>query len=119
MTYQIRDRLLLDGEEFLLRSEPLNAYIWKNAIEVTRDINDVVSCCWRGYTAGWQIADGKLWLTGLRAITADNDILPRFNFKSDFPVLADWVSEEVVFYRRDELFAISCQVINGTLIKNR
>lgn len=119
MTDQMKDRLHLDGQTFLLRSEPLNSYIRTHSIKVTRDLNDTVSCCWRGYTADWQIAEGRLWLTGLRAVIKDNDILPRFNFKTAFPVLADWVSDEVVFYQRDELFAISCTVINGTLIKNR
>lgn len=64
MTAQIADVISIDGAEVMLFSEPLSAwfahaprpdFIWESTAN------------WRGYTAQWEIRQGKLLLTGLSA----------------------------------------------------
>jgi hypothetical protein len=63
-TPQAPDLILYEGEERLLYSEPLDSF-WgpgnpRPTFVPTHTAN------WRGYTASWEIVEGRLYLTGIQ-----------------------------------------------------
>lgn len=64
MTAQIADVISIDGAEAMLFSEPLSAWF---AFAPRPDFIWESTASWRGYTARWEIRQGKLFLTGLNA----------------------------------------------------
>ncbi len=73
MTAQFHERLIWNGEEYGMASEPLELYLRriKNRIEF-------VFCntaCWRGYEGTWEIIDDRLYLIDLQgeALVTDMD----------------------------------------------
>jgi hypothetical protein len=117
MTTQVSDQLIYDGKQHSIFSEPLNLchdecvrrlnYMWNN------------TACYRGYIADWEVADDRLFLTGVEAtvctkpyeesapksrycsISHSGDCLPETkNLHDIFPnsdgkVSAEWYSGEI------------------------
>ena len=63
MTAQAREKLIYNGQEYHLATEPLSPYIEKNKIKFVAPS----TACWRGYYGSWLIESDKLYLTDLTA----------------------------------------------------
>ena len=61
MTAQCRERLIYNGEEYYLATEPLAPYLVSHKIRFTAPH----TACWRGYIGSWLIEDNKLYLVDL------------------------------------------------------
>lgn len=64
MTAQIADHININGADHALYSEPLEAYFAK---QERPQFAPQSTANWRRYVAGWEIKDGKLYLTELTA----------------------------------------------------
>lgn len=69
MTAQCRERLIYNGEEYYLATEPLAPYLVSHKIRFTAPH----TACWRGYIGSWLIEDNKLYLVDLEANISDGD----------------------------------------------
>jgi hypothetical protein len=58
MTAQVADRILIDGRECALFSEPLREYLVGAKIRFTAPN----TALWRGYIARWEVSNGRLFL---------------------------------------------------------
>lgn len=67
MTAQCRERLIYNGEEYYLATEPLASYLIKHDIRFIAPH----TACWRGYIGSWLIEDNKLYLVDLNAYFGD------------------------------------------------
>src|SRR5947209_3068289 len=95
MSRQAPDRLILDGRERLLISEPLEPYLRDLHTRPDFRIDDGVNQ--RGYVATWEVkSDDTLWLTGLQTCSA-NERDPGLNllFPGAAVVPATWVSQKL------------------------
>ena len=63
MTAQAREKLIYNGQEYHLATEPLSPYLEKNKIKFVAPS----TACWRGYYGSWLIESDKLYLTDLTA----------------------------------------------------
>jgi hypothetical protein len=70
-TAQIPDELVYEGEKCMLFSEPLESY-WGPGNPRPRFVPPHTAN-WRGYRASWEIAEGMLYLTGLRGQVGNPD----------------------------------------------
>jgi hypothetical protein len=106
-TYQHGDNLIFAGETLNIPVFPFEQYREKHGWRPHLSIkpNMISSANGRGYVATWEIADGKLWLTGIEAWIQHEDgsyeraSLPAL-FPSDSPrerVLADWFTGKLVY----------------------
>jgi hypothetical protein len=69
MTAQIGERLLLDGKEHVMCTEPLAVYFPLAGIESNFQVN--CSALWRGYVGLWEIIDSRLYLVELNGTLLD------------------------------------------------
>ena len=89
MTAQIRERLILDGEEtYMVFCPPLpdgHPRIFEPSPDEVVEGDGIlgITACWRGYQGTWQIRDGRFYLVGIRG---------RFHLREGEPILADWFS---------------------------
>lgn len=71
-TAQIPDRIRIDGQDYALNTNPLTPRLaasgWKPPEEAM-----VSSANWRGYTASWEITDGKLVLRDATILVAGEE----------------------------------------------
>jgi hypothetical protein len=99
MTIQISEILIYNGEEYQLKSVPLEPYLEKHNIILGATNSD----CWRGYIGHWLIEDGYLYLTNLSANLAINNnsrwrsekVGMDYLFPGKNKVLAEWFSGEL------------------------
>jgi len=97
-TAQAPDTIVLDGEERILLTNPLEPFLEKNP-NVLPEPTVVSTGLWRGYVAAWQIADGRLFL---RSIRIPASIGGRFRdvtaevFDRERPIPAEWYSGYLV-----------------------
>ncbi len=91
MTAQIRERLILDGDETSMAfCPPLpkgHPHIYEpSPEEIVSDESDFIlgtTACWRGYQGVWEIKNGRFYLVDLRG---------RLRLRDSRPILADWFS---------------------------
>lgn len=102
---QIRDRLLLEGEEYPISTISLKESPW---LDVKRYISSVkrFSACWRGYYSKWEIRGDHLILVDLTIMWSGRS--ESLEFSEIFPdcpegVLADWYSGEIEVPQGEEL----------------
>lgn len=69
MTEQVGDRLVFEGEPYLMWRSPLQRYF--ELIGNAPPFLAYATCCWRGYCGHWTIEDGQLWLDGLEGHIAE------------------------------------------------
>ncbi|WP_077152936.1 hypothetical protein [Bacteroides bouchesdurhonensis] len=99
MTAQCRERLIYNGEEYYLATEPLASYLIKHYIRFIAPH----TACWRGYIGSWLIEDNKLYLVDLKAnisegnkkFGADKEVGLDFLFPGQTKVFANWYSEVI------------------------
>lgn len=109
-TPQMSDILIFDGEQMTLRSLPLDKYFSEvdpgSKSRLPWDQAVVMTACWRGYRATWEVSEGKLWLTQLVNCTMrrgdDPDSLSRIALEAVFGdrveqgrVLVDWIDGDL------------------------
>lgn len=97
MTQQIRDRLILDGEEHVIPPIDLTDCPWP---QVRRYISSVrkFSACWRGYYCKWELRNGLLLLVDIKIMWSGRE--EQLEYQEIFPdqpegVRADWFSGEI------------------------
>lgn len=105
MTIQIRDRILLDGEEYAIPDIPLEDSDWP---DVKRFISSVqrVSIWGRGYRSNWAIREQRLVLVDLVIMWAGRlNWLQSAELFPDHPngVPADWFSGEIAIPQGEEV----------------
>jgi hypothetical protein len=96
MTAQVADKLIYEGKQIMLFSNPLSLYLRQNKIQ----FESPHTANWRGYLATWEIKefDGveRLYLTKLHAHRTYEDIV---GVKDLFPgyktVFAHWFTGEL------------------------
>ena len=96
-TDQIRDVIVVSGQQYRLPVSPLTSYLagnpnrWPQG-EVSTTAN------WRGYVAKWAVVDGRLMLTDIR-VNPESD-RERSALKQVFPdggpIVADWFTGQLV-----------------------
>lgn len=79
--------VVIDGSEFVFFDRHLDAF-WEKAPEF--DVETTSN--WAGYTARWEIKDGKLWLTAFSAKLKGKVVEPKDLFHAELPIHATWVN---------------------------
>jgi hypothetical protein len=70
MTVQSAERLIYEGEEFYITSEPLSSYL--KSIDLPSPLVAPNTACWRGYHTSWVIENKKLFLVGWTGYILDH-----------------------------------------------
>lgn len=99
MTVQISEILIYNGEEYQLKSVPLEPYLEKHNII----FGATNSACWRGYIGHWLIEGECLYLTNLSAHLAidgnsrwaGEEVGMDYLFPGQNKVFAEWFSGEL------------------------
>ena len=86
-TDQEMEFVVIDGSEFVFLDRHLSSF-WEKAPEF--DVQ--FSSNWAGYTARWEIKDGKLWLTAFSAKLKGKVVEPKDLFHAELPIHAKWVN---------------------------
>src|SRR5690606_22127745 len=71
-TAQIPDRILIDGQDYALNTNPLTPRLVASGWLPPKEAM-VSSANWRGYTASWEIADGQLMLRDATILVAGEE----------------------------------------------
>jgi len=92
MTAQISERLIFEGQQVALLSNPLNDYFALGGINP--GFESTSTALWRGYVGAWEISNDRLYLIGLRGTLESGDDA---SLESVFPgfkdrVFAHWFS---------------------------
>ena len=98
MTAQTMEKLILNGEEVRMASDPLTPYL--DSLDEKPNFYSIHTGCWRGYVGTWEIKDEKLFFIDIDGFA---EIEPKTYGKVDinflFPnqkiVFADWFSGEI------------------------
>ncbi len=109
-TAQVPDNLTIDGKQYPLNTNPLDAYLAKLGDKAPK-FEATSTALWRGYVATWELSEGKLYLTKVE-VSRPNPAAPQKddNYADDeievdilndlFPgkarVLADWYSGALI-----------------------
>ncbi len=101
-TVQVKDQLVYKGRTYTFPFTPLE--VWRcmqpaEPVLFALEHASISSACWRGYRAFWEVADGHLYLTGIRTCDHANpylaDLEELFGEEhSEGRVLASWVTGE-------------------------
>jgi hypothetical protein len=96
-TDQIRDVIMVSGQQYRLSVSPLASYLARNTPrwpqgEVTTTAN------WRGYVAKWAVDDGRLMLTDIRVNPESDRERSALSqvFPEGGPIIADWFTGQLV-----------------------
>lgn len=89
MTAQAGEKLVYEGIEYHMASEPLYPYLQANNLSFVSPNTS----CWRGYFGSWVIKDDKLFLVGLKAyLKGYKEVELDYLFPGQTEVFADWFS---------------------------
>jgi hypothetical protein len=107
MTAQSMEKLIFNGKEVYMATEPLASYLSK--LKKKPKLIFPSSACWRGYYGTWEIKDAKLYLIELECYTAN--MVERkywqesmdFIFPNQKEVFADWFTGEIRIPQGDML----------------
>ena len=86
MTAQVSEKIIIDDEEYILLSEPLESYLKKR--ELKFDVPH--TACWRGYVGTWELQDKELYLIGFYGKVKGEEVDLNFLFPDTSFVKADW-----------------------------
>ena len=117
MTLQIAERMIYNGQEYQLHTEPLKSYLYEHPIKRPGPTHSFCTACWRGYVGHWAIEDDKLYLVEL-----DSFEIPHRNALDDlFPdqekVFAEWFSGTIHTTLDDMYMYLEFKFENGCLIE--
>ena len=105
--FQLPDRIAFDGREWEIAVFPLEQFppVASGQVSLWWSPNSTFPANRRGHVASWEIADDRLWLTGIEGCIGPfmGDFIPA-SLESLFPdrrgqsrILADWFSGTVFF----------------------
>lgn len=102
-TAQVPDRILIDGQDYALNTNPLNTWLVANERKLPEEALSS-SANWRGYIASWEIAGGQLVLRDVtirvagkeRGDTMQKSILSDLFPSAATPVVANWYSGALI-----------------------
>lgn len=100
MTAQIPDRIVIDGVESVLLATPLDGLLRRLGDRVPTFVAPHTGN-WRGYTAGWRVTDGRLFLDSVDATIRNPDstfVTVGAAVALDgaqLPMFAEWVSGQL------------------------
>jgi hypothetical protein len=127
MTAQAKERLLYQGEETWIATEPLQPFL-QNQKNIT--LMSPSSACLRGYYGEWELRDNQLYLVRLTAFVDDyREVDLSYLFPGKSRVFAQWFSGEIrvprglmldfvhrgyeSLYEKDEFLIFEAGVLNG------
>jgi hypothetical protein len=95
MTAQLHERVLIEGKQETLCTEPLAPFLKR--LKRKPEFERVGSVLWRNYLGSWEIEDGRLYLIGLEATLIENNRRKPATLETLFPgypdrVFAHWYS---------------------------
>lgn len=92
MTAQIAERLLYEGQELSMCTNPLNDYFAMGGKNPGFQFN--CTALWRGYVGSWEIVDGRLYLIGVSGTLENGADASLASIFPEFPsrVFAHWYS---------------------------
>lgn len=95
MTAQMPERLIFEGHEHSMCSEPLGDFFGLGGSRP--EFRAPHTACWRGYVGTWEIIDGRLYLTELKGWLKSGD---EATLETVFPgygerVFAHWFTDTV------------------------
>lgn len=103
-TAQMPDKLVLDGEEVALHTNPLQPYLYAHRDELPK-FRPMTTANWRGYVATFAIRDGLLIVDKVEVRVQDKSVEPRKPPEGEDyrlePPMVDIVTE--VFNGRDDV----------------
>ena len=94
MTAQIKEKIIINGEQYLMYSEPLEPYLIGLKEKVKFDFR--TTACWRGYVGTWKLINDQLFLIDFlgNKYDAESNTLKEVGLNYLFPdkkeVFADW-----------------------------
>lgn len=133
MTAQFSERLIYEGADLPMCSNPLDDYFALGGDKPNFAVN--CSALWRGYVGSWEIIDGRLYLVGLSGEIKGGGEASVATIFPDFPdcVFAHWYSGTLRIprgkllhylhagygstYEEDLVFMIEKGVVIGKTIK--
>jgi hypothetical protein len=107
MTAQAMEKLIFNGKEVYMASEPLNLYL--ESLKEKPKLTFPSTACWRGYYGTWEIKDDKLYLIDFKGFTTNNpkreyqEVGMGFVFPNQMRVFAQWFSGEIRIPKGDML----------------
>jgi len=99
MTTQSMEKLIFNGKEIHMASEPLASYL--SNLKEKPKLFPPSSGCWRGYYGKWEINDDRLYLIDLECYTANMEertyrkVGLDFIFPNEERVFAEWFTGEI------------------------
>ncbi|MBC8767364.1 hypothetical protein H4O18_05105 [Arenibacter sp. BSSL-BM3] len=93
MTAQIKERLLIDGEEYGMATEPLAVYLQE--LQPKPKLILFSTACWRGYIGSWELINNRLYLVDFSGKIEDEKIVDvglDYLFPGKKRVFAQWFS---------------------------
>lgn len=95
MTAQLSERLIFEGHDYAMCSEPLSDFFRFGGHRP--DFRPPHTACWRGYIGTWEVTDGRLYLTALQGWLKTGE---EANLETVFPgygtrVFAHWFTNTV------------------------
>ncbi|MCM4172460.1 hypothetical protein DHD32_13280 [Arenibacter sp. TNZ] len=94
MTAQLKERLIIDGKEYGMATEPLAAYL--KELQPKPKLILFSTACWRGYIGSWELINNQLYLIDFSGKIEDgNDIIDvglDYLFPGKERVYAQWFS---------------------------
>lgn len=90
MTAQISERLIVEGEEMPLLSNPLSDYFCQGGYDP--GFQSTCTALWRGYVGTWEIVADRLYLVGLEGVLNSGEEASLASVFPGFPdrVFAHW-----------------------------
>jgi hypothetical protein len=93
-TEQVRDTVTFAGEEHSMLELPLTDFLRRLPALPRFDIPNTAN--YKGYTAGWEVRESRLYLTSFTATTNGRRVSITLLFpERTLPVLSDWYSGRV------------------------
>lgn len=98
MTAQISERIIIEGQELALLTEPLEPLLKKNNailrtyVDLKTELVAPHTACWRGYIGTWELKDNSLYLIAFKGYKRHEIVEIKDIFQHSSPIKAVWFS---------------------------
>lgn len=134
MTAQSPEKIVYQGEKFVMCTEPLEDYFSKGGIRPWLQLSS--TALWRRYVGSWEVVDDRLYLTNLDGRLEDGTKVTVATIFPGFPdkFFAQWYSGQLRIpqgelleyihmgygstYERDLLLEVRCGVVVETSVRH-